>query len=394
MSQQKSAGFSKVYFPALFLADIGLLVSAYLTFIHYKVFTDPNYNIMACKIGEKFNCRAVAMSSYAIFLEVPTAFWGVLFYLGISTVLLLLMLKKGEKGEPSPLFGVFALMSAFGFVMSMGMAYVSHALLKVLCLWCMILYVVSIALLISVFVISKVEGVPILPSVKKMVEATAKYFYIPLVAAGLVVVTSAVYPKYWRQSEELKKKVSNLNRGEEDGAYWLGASNPKATLVMFSDYECPYCKRAHAFIKEYLAQYGDKLRLIHRHFPMDNACNPLIKRKFHEYACFLAAIAVCAGEQGKFWEAGDFLYSQNYREGIKKEVFLERTAKALKLDYEKLRMCTLKSETTEKIRRDIELGLKKYKIRGTPFFVLNGQPYRRGFDKTIREKLNSLLKGK
>jgi hypothetical protein len=70
-----------------------------------------------------------------------------------------------------------------------------------------------------------------------------------------------------------------------------GPANAPITLIAFSDYECPYCKRAETTVEEVLKAYPDKIRYYHRDFPLD----------FHANARPAAIAARCANEQGKFW---------------------------------------------------------------------------------------------
>ncbi len=70
-----------------------------------------------------------------------------------------------------------------------------------------------------------------------------------------------------------------------------GAGAP-ITIVEFSDYQCPYCKRAFPEIDKLMAEYGDRVRLVYRDYPLEN----------HDKARPAAVAARCAGDQGKYWE--------------------------------------------------------------------------------------------
>ena len=76
--------------------------------------------------------------------------------------------------------------------------------------------------------------------------------------------------------------------------------NPKApvTILEFSDFQCPYCVRARPVVNQVREAYGDKVRFVFRHFPLD----------FHAQAQKAGEAAACAGEQGKFWEMHDLLW--------------------------------------------------------------------------------------
>ncbi|MGH8106685.1 MAG: thioredoxin domain-containing protein, partial [Arenimonas sp.] len=70
-----------------------------------------------------------------------------------------------------------------------------------------------------------------------------------------------------------------------------GPANAPVTIVEFSDYQCPYCKRAESSVKEVLEKYQDKVLLVYRDYPLAN----------HQNAGGAALAARCAGDQGKYW---------------------------------------------------------------------------------------------
>ncbi len=79
----------------------------------------------------------------------------------------------------------------------------------------------------------------------------------------------------------------------------LGDINAPVTLVVFSDTECPYCKRFHIASKQIVSKYEGKVRLVYRHNPLDGLHNKARKE---------AEATECANEQGKFWAFIDKLY--------------------------------------------------------------------------------------
>ncbi len=366
-----------LFFIIAFLADLGFFIAIFLTYIHYQVYNSPDFEVIGCQIGQKFNCKAVALSSYSIFLGAPISVWGSLVYLAISLAAIFIALK-GQRGEEfdlnnSPLFGILWSLSVVSFATSIAMSYISHVIIKALCPWCMGLYVISILLMILVIAAQLSYKVNISNALKSLFSSAKDNIAFVLLGAIAIFAISAFYPKYW-SSASLGLKGPSLKRGEDNGVPWIGAEQPKATLIIFSDYECPYCRRAQRQLSSLLQKYKGKLRLVHRHFPLDNKCNRQIKGKFHEHACFLAAAAVCAEKYGKFWEASSFLYQYDLR-NLNRDDLIEELAKLLKIDPKSLRQCTLRSETYSAIKRDIELGIEKYKIRGTPTFILNGKIY-------------------
>jgi protein-disulfide isomerase len=137
-----------------------------------------------------------------------------------------------------------------------------------------------------------------------------------------------------------------------------GASDLKILLVEFSDFQCPYCAQASKTIKEFMAKHQDEVTLVYKHFPL----TPI-----HPEAMPAAKAAWAAGQQGKFWEYHDALFSQQDKLG--EQLYLA-TAKSLNLDLEKFDRDRANADAA--IEEDIRLA-QTLRLSGTPFFVLNGE---------------------
>src|SRR3989338_1358113 len=99
----------------------------------------------------------------------------------------------------------------------------------------------------------------------------------------------------------------NGGGGASDGGQHLrGSKDAPVKLVEYSDFECPYCKRHHPTLKQILAEYGDKVSLEYKHFPLS----------FHPNAQKAAEASECAGEQGKFWEFHDAIFEDQVALGV------------------------------------------------------------------------------
>jgi protein-disulfide isomerase len=136
--------------------------------------------------------------------------------------------------------------------------------------------------------------------------------------------------------------------------------NPKAPvmIVEFSDFQCPYCHQVEPVVKELLAKYGDKVSLAYRDLPL---------KQIHPQAEVAAEASRCAGEQGKYWDYHDQLFSVSK---LDRDALLEY-ARNLKLDDKQFDSCL----TTGKYRADIEKDSREGTqagITGTPTFFING----------------------
>lgn len=139
-----------------------------------------------------------------------------------------------------------------------------------------------------------------------------------------------------------------------------GEKNAKLTLMEFSDYQCPFCKRyAEGALPEIDREYiaTGKLRYVFRDFPLE---------AIHKQAQKAAEAAHCAGDQGKYWEMHDRLFAKQRELGP--ERLLEH-AQSIGLDAEPFKQCLDGGKYTEKVRNDIAEG-QKLGISGTPTLLL------------------------
>jgi protein-disulfide isomerase len=198
---------------------------------------------------------------------------------------------------------------------------------------------------------------------------TRPALFAALILAGTAALAALVglVPSYWRTPgwSDLPKLATGR---DENGHHWIGAQDPKVTIVEFSDYECPHCRAAHKATRALAAKHPDQIRLVHRHLPLDMACHPSIRRPFHKRACFFAEAAECAGRQGRFWEMNDAIYS--IQETVKTEtVDPLDLAVRLGLNRPDFKRCIENHETAERIAADAKEGVS-HKLRGTPSFLI------------------------
>lgn len=136
-----------------------------------------------------------------------------------------------------------------------------------------------------------------------------------------------------------------------------GGKNAKVVIVEFADFECPYCARAHETVQAVMKAYGDKVRLVFRHYPLS----------FHPKAPKAAEATACAGEQGKFWELHDALFES---QELDVEA-LKMQAKQAGVDEAKFASCLDSGRMAAAIKRDLAAG-QAVGVSGTPAFFVNG----------------------
>jgi protein-disulfide isomerase len=162
--------------------------------------------------------------------------------------------------------------------------------------------------------------------------------------------------------------------------------DPKApvTIVEFSDFSCPFCRKAETTIKELLEKYQGQVKLGFRDFPLT---------QLHPKAELAAEASRCAEEQGKYWEYHDLLFAEPDKQG--RDDLIEH-ARTLKLDDKQFDACLSGGKFKRDVVRDMELGMSSG-VSGTPgFFVngafLNGAQPAGEFEKIIDQALASAPK--
>jgi protein-disulfide isomerase len=142
-------------------------------------------------------------------------------------------------------------------------------------------------------------------------------------------------------------------------AHTRGSSTAKVTIVMFSDFQCPFCNRVMPTMAELEKEYGTDLRLAMKHNPLP----------MHNRARAAALAAEAAGKQGKFWEMHDLLY-ENPRDLT--DGNFSKWAGDLKLDVARFERDLDDAKLADKID-DHQAQAKRLGATGTPTFFINGR---------------------
>lgn len=147
-----------------------------------------------------------------------------------------------------------------------------------------------------------------------------------------------------------------------------GPAEAKVTVVEFSDFQCPACRAAKPLVDQLKNQYGDSVKIVYRHFPLDS---------IHPNARLAAQASEVVAEQGKFWEYHDLLFTRQdeWADITNKEELLNKLAEyAAQLQIDKASFLE-KIETQEVVQKvvdDADLGTS-LQVDSTPTFYVNGQ---------------------
>jgi protein-disulfide isomerase len=145
-----------------------------------------------------------------------------------------------------------------------------------------------------------------------------------------------------------------------DGNPVLGSDKAAITLVEFSDYECPFCRRWHAEVLPKIQEkYGDKIRLVYRDFPLSS---------IHANAIPAAEAADCAGEQKHYWEFNNQVFATEDPLG---NSTYEAIAKNIGLDVNSFKKCVDERRYQKEVENDLNFATQ-LGVRSTPTFFING----------------------
>ncbi len=373
---------SKLNFLIL-LTLIGLAVSAYLSFKHFEILIKGFQGPSFCSFNERFDCDTVLLSRFSKLGPFPLGGLGFVYYLYL---LFAVLYARIAPDAAKPTLALPLIMTIPSVLFTVYLAFVSTFYLKTFCLLCLSLYAVT---WIIFFLLSGAMEVSILKLPSFMTNYFKKsdrlgfkpnYFgnflyAIVLMVVGLFVLY-ANQSKYAADFEDFDHKafldfhyvqtpvsIDTTNRPV------FGNPNAPVKIVEFSDFECPFCKRAALNLKTRLKERKNEVQFIFFNYPLDQSCNPSMKHSMHQHACDAAKAALCANEQQKFWPYHDQLFINQPKFSPQQ---FKSYAKETGLDLQKFESCLASDSVKAKILADLESG-NGLNVQGTPTIYVNGR---------------------
>lgn len=229
-------------------------------------------------------------------------------------------------------------------------------------------------------------------------NAAPKNRYLPFVIIGAVLV-AAILAVLWltrsgadspaantqsanagpRASANAANLPAGPRRGEQPGApnpHFRGGATARVTLEEFGDFQCPPCGRLHASLKKIEQDYGDRLKVIFRNYPLQS---------MHKNAFSAARAAEAAGLQGKFFEMHDLLYEHQaeWAESPEPRPIYTDFANRIGLNVEKFIADMGRQDVADRVQADFIRGTS-LGVGGTPTVFLNGRELKA--DDTLDDK--------
>ena len=273
------------------LSLLGLFDSLYLLY----TYTSPSRPMVCIGTG----CDAVRASAYSTLGGVSMPVFGVVGYTLLAAVLIAecLVSKRSARLARYAFLG----MTGFGFLFSLYLEYLQAFVIHAYCAWC----VTSGAVMTVLFGLAIVNVVRSGPEPEPATQLARARSLFAVSVAAVVVGAPAFY--LLARHGEVAPAAAQVTAAEmavrlaRPGSHEAGNPQAPLTVVEFGDFECPVCGRGEAAAREIRARYTREVRFLFRQFPLE---------RIHPFAKKAAEASECAGEQGKFWDMVEKIYSR------------------------------------------------------------------------------------
>ncbi|MCB0324681.1 MAG: thioredoxin domain-containing protein [Bdellovibrionales bacterium] len=390
------------------LVVLALIVTSYLLYHTAAVRGGYLTGQSACNLGGSFNCDKVAESPYAELFGISVAGLGFFYF-----ALWLALLIRGPLTR-RPQFGrseVYQRYHSALFVLATsGLPAIAYfaamsLLIGYVCIFCALIYLIVLVLaLLTWRALSPGYGTVShlgrgASELLEMFTPTTGGLFGALFLWGVVLLSGLVavlgpgalerwyfepqrlllndeeylrpHFEAWQQAPKHDLRIDESD-DHKTRDYALGADDAVLTMVEFSDYQCPFCRRTALHLKPLVKEFEGKLRIVQRAFPLSSTCNPAVPEVGHEYSCLASEMARCAGEQGDeaYWQMHDSLFALDALEwSVERLVVLPAE---LGLDTAQFDACLAEPHARQKIAADVELA-NALGVQGTPTFYVNGK---------------------
>jgi protein-disulfide isomerase len=272
-------------------------------------------------------CRKTA--TFRLF-RIPIAWWGVLYYIAMGALFLF--------ARPLVFWGA---MAGFGIEATFLTIIV---LIRAVCVFCLLNSIVVTLLALFSFDIHRAWA-----AAATILVSYAGSLYLIFRENGL----SFRKPSKGQVLSEIEEEAEE---GENPA---IGPPGAPVTVIEFSDYLCPFCRRSRKIVGRIKKDYAGRIRWVYMDFPLE----------IHPGAKQLAQAARCARDQGKFWEFQELILAS---EEVPASGRLKDFAKRLGLNPDRLERCLASGRHLDQIDKDIKYGTEAG-VSATPTFLVNGK---------------------
>lgn len=356
----------------LILSVVGLASSIYLTYLHQQIFTGKIEDFGFCGISRTISCEAVSASPYSKIFGVPLSWLGTLLYLFWIALAAIAAFKPENNARISN--GLILVTSAAAVAVNIYLGQMMFFTLGTLCLLCLLTYVLNISVLI--LALHQAKGfrlANISTGIRAMIPFSGQtrfgFVLVLVLIAAVGVVGQFQMQKGIEAASKFDaasfKKYQASPRHEVDTATdpFHGGADAKLTIVEFSDFQCPHCRKAHVILQTVLSGYGDQVKQVFKNMPLP----------FHHSARALAELSEAAHKQDKFWPLHDLIFERQaeFKDTPLDKKALMKFAKDAGLDMTRIEKDFEDPATKQAVDADIGEA-KRLQVKGTPVFLFNG----------------------
>jgi len=381
----------KWYWTAVLSALVGILLSLYLLVQHTRLKAGIQGGPSLCSLGGAFNCEVIDSSKYSEVAGIPLAGIGAVFF---AFCLFALLTAPSSRRKPGILSGMLVSLLLVAIGIDMILFGIQVFAIGKYCLFCLLTYVCNLLLLVGSVQAFVPEGKFGLAKVKSAIRfGGGAEFSIPslaIVLVGVLCMTTmvALVPSFVRTDSPQQGKVEDAmaqflenwkkqpikNLEFKDGDGTMGNPASRVRITVFSDFECPHCRKAAFTMNSALHPMKDRVFFVFKHFPLDKSCNSLLQYELHQHACELARLGYCAKKKGKFWEFHDRVFLNMDEEDIKKGTDHIKTQLKDIFTAAEYDACQKDAAAIKNTEQDINLG-KELGVGGTPSIFINGKKF-------------------
>lgn len=345
-------------------AAMGVLTTIYLTVQHFVALQGGN---SICNVSSVINCDLVNTSKYSELGGVAISLYGLGFYAAMGY-----LAYRQRTGRSEYATSLMAAGGALAVGYDVFLAYASYSL-GALCLFCAASWALNVLLFAgSVIAVRRSE-----PAFSDRFAKSLVNDALPAIAMGVTVFIVGVVVARGREPEAPVGSTPQSFVGlyeQPGGPVVLDGTEPvkgdpaaRFTLVEFADYECPHCGLMSPVLKKVLDENKDT-KLVFKHYPISEACNPNVQGGRHELACYAAAASECARLQGRFWELSEQMFKNQQYLAPEDISFM---AQKQGIDVPSLELCANNPAAMDAVRQDAIAGNTAH-VEGTPTIFLLG----------------------
>jgi protein-disulfide isomerase/uncharacterized membrane protein len=362
---------------------IVLLSSFLIVGVHYYLYQQhvlTKYTMAEssplCNINSFFNCGSSIVSPFSEFLGVPLSIFGILTQLLIVFFFAKIFLSESA-AEQKQNAALSFFLSAFSLIASLVMATISLFMLKSLCPFCTVAYVLSLFCFLAVLAICKKIGLTWNSKFYKPTLVSLAILLFGGLAAGKVSMQKYKHNDF---KQMIDLRIQNwLSQPEQKidliAPQKFGPDSAKMKIVEFADFLCGHCKTAFPKLHMFAKAQGD-VQILFQTWPLDG-CKGSDENPGRN--CELAKVSYCANQQDKGNEAQEYIFAiQEILYGVSDiQSEMKIMNEKLLLDPEKMSACMKDPKTLQDIKAQIELG-KSLGIEGTPALFINNKLFQGG----------------